>query len=242
LLYKATQVREPDWTSNQQILGLLGGFALFIAAVAVLFREYRAPSVQRIEGEVAEPKIARFLFSSTLSSPIWLGARVFLGYSWFDSGRGKFSQDAWMDGGAALQGYWTGATAVPEGGGAPRAAWGAYRELLQYMLDNEWYTWFAKVIVFGELLIGIGLILGALTGIAAFFGALLNVSFLLAGTVSTNPILLLIAIFLILGWRVAGWLGLDRFLLPMLGVPWMGGGLVGRDADREPLTTTEARA
>lgn len=239
LLYKATQVRDADWSSSQQILGLLGGFALFIAAVLFLYRDYNAPAAQRVEGEVAEPNIARFLFSSTHSAPVWLGARVFLGYEWLDAGRHKFSDDAWMKGGSALKGYWTGAVTVPEGGGSPRAAWGAYRELIQYMLDNEWFTWFSKIIVFGEILIGIGLIVGALTGIAAFFGALLNMSFLLAGTVSTNPILLLVAVFLILGWKVAGWIGLDRFLLPKLGVPWMGGGLIGRDTATRPLTTAE---
>jgi thiosulfate dehydrogenase [quinone] large subunit len=29
-----------------------------------------------------------------------------------------------------------------------------------------------------------------------------------------------LAIGLILGWKVAGYYGLDRYLLPMLGVPW----------------------
>ena len=128
-----------------------------------------------------------------------------------------------MDGGTALQGYWERAVAVPEGGGTPRASYGLYREYLQYMLDNEWYTWFAKVIAVGEVLIGIGLILGALTGIAAFAGALMNMSFMLAGSVSTNPILFFVSIFIILGWRVAGWLGVDRVLLPLLGVPWSPG-------------------
>ncbi len=51
------------------------------------------------------------------------------------------------------------------------------------MLNHQWYDWFAKVICLGELLIGIGLIVGGLTGIAAFFGALMNMSFLLAGSV-----------------------------------------------------------
>ena len=88
------------------------------------------------------------------------------------------------------------------------------------MLNHGWYEWFAKVIAVGELLIGIGLVLGALTGIAAFAGALLNMSFMLAGTVSTNPVLFTLSILLILAWRVAGLIGLDRWLLPALGVPW----------------------
>jgi thiosulfate dehydrogenase [quinone] large subunit len=59
-----------------------------------------------------------------------------------------------------------------------------------------------------------------LTGVAAFFGAMMNMSFLLAGTVSSNPVMFVIAIFLIMAWKVAGWYGLDRFALPRLGTPW----------------------
>ena len=76
------------------------------------------------------------------------------------------------------------------------------------------------MIVFGELAIGVGLLVGAFVGIAAFFGALMNMSFLMAGTVSTNPVLFFAGILLVLAWKNAGYLGLDRFLLPMLGTPW----------------------
>ncbi|MEZ4562461.1 MAG: hypothetical protein R2853_06955 [Thermomicrobiales bacterium] len=72
----------------------------------------------------------------------------------------------------------------------------------------------------GEVLIGLGLIFGALVGIAAFFGTLMNFSFMLAGTTSTNPVLFGLAVFLVLAWKVAGYWGLDRYLLPALGTPW----------------------
>jgi thiosulfate dehydrogenase [quinone] large subunit len=96
------------------------------------------------------------------------------------------------------------------------------------MLDNTWYTWFAKLIAIGEFMVGIGLIVGALVGIAAFFGTLMNFSFLMAGTTSSNPVLFGLGVFLVLGWKVAGYIGLDRYLLPMLGTPWGGGHLAGR--------------
>jgi len=69
------------------------------------------------------------------------------------------------------------------------------------------------------------LILGALTGIAAFFGLFMNLNFLLAGTVSTNPVLFVLSIGLILGWKISGFIGLDRYLLPLLGTPWKSGKL-----------------
>ena len=74
--------------------------------------------------------------------------------------------------------------------------------------------------------IGLGLLFGVLTGLAAFFGAFMNMSFLLAGSASTNPVMFTLAIGLILAWKVAGYYGVDRYLLPALGVPWHPGALV----------------
>ena len=67
---------------------------------------------------------------------------------------------------------------------------------------------------------GVALILGAFTGVAAVSGAFLNLNFLLAGAVNTNPVLLLLGFLLVLAWKTAGFAGLDRFLLPALGTPW----------------------
>jgi thiosulfate dehydrogenase (quinone) large subunit len=47
-------------------------------------------------------------------------------------------------------------------------------------------------------------------------------NFLLAGAVSINPIIGGLAILLVLAWRVAGYYGVDRWLLPLLGTPWTG--------------------
>jgi thiosulfate dehydrogenase [quinone] large subunit len=76
--------------------------------------------------------------------------------------------------------------------------------------------------------VGLGLFVGALTGIAAGFGVLMNMNYLLAGTVSINPVLGMFGLFLALAWRVAGQIGLDRVLLPALGLPWQPGTLFQR--------------
>jgi len=88
----------------------------------------------------------------------------------------------------------------------------------------------------GEVAIGVALIAGVLTGVAAFFGALMNMSFLLAGSASTNPIMFTLAIGLILAWKVAGYHGVDRYLLPLLGTPWRAGTVAAREASRAPAT------
>jgi thiosulfate dehydrogenase [quinone] large subunit len=87
---------------------------------------------------------------------------------------------------------------------------------------------FSHLVIFGETLIGLALVLGAFTGIAAFFGVFMNASFLFAGTAGANPLMALVAILLVLAWRVAGWWGLDRWILPAIGVPGAAGTLFHR--------------
>lgn len=168
---------------------------------------------------VEDPPFARFLFSDTRMSAVWTVIRVLIGLSWLQSGLGKLNNPAWIETGAALQGFWTNAIAMPEQG-RPPISFDWYRGFIQGLLDSGSYTWFSKLIVFGEILIGIALIVGAFVGIAAFFAALMNWNFIMAGSASTNGLLLLGAILLVMAWKNAGYFGLDYVLLPLLGTPW----------------------
>jgi len=182
---------------------------------------------------IQDPPIAQFLFQNTRASVIWLIVRLYLAYSWLDAGWHKFNDAAWKGpDGAGILGFWTRAAGVGANG-QPVIAYGWYRSFIQFLIDSNAAPWFSKVIVAGELLIGLGLLVGALVGIAAFFGALMNMSFLMAGTVSTNPVLFFGGILLILAWKNAGYLGIDRFLLPALGTPW-------RQTDLGPATPLTA--
>jgi thiosulfate dehydrogenase [quinone] large subunit len=218
-----------DWSalnaSGHVILALLGLAVAFGAVGTMIYDHVVAhPIDAEASGTVVrEPAISRFLFHDTRSAPLWLAVRLYVGIAWFTAGFEKITgSPSWLSSGAGLKGYWTNAAAIPKTG-KPAISYDWYRSFLQYMLDHQWYTWFAKVICIGELLIGIGLIVGGLTGIAAFFGALMNMSFLLAGSASTNPVLFTAAILLMLAWQVAGYWGADRFILPVLGAPWKPG-------------------
>lgn len=116
--------------------------------------------------------------------------------------------------------FWENAVRIPETG-RPPIAFDWYRDFIQGLLDANAYTWFAPFVAISEVLVGAALIVGAFVGIAAFGGALMNWNFVMAGTASSNALLGLAALFLILAWKTAGWWGLDRFLLPRIGVPWM---------------------
>lgn len=176
--------------------------------------------VKTTSGHVIEdPPLARFLFGDTRLAAVWTVIRVLVGYSWLSAGWGKVNNPAWMETGAALQGYWANAVAIPEAG-RPAITFDWYRSFLQGMLDSGSYVWFAKLVAVGELLVGVALIIGAFVGIAAFFGAFMNWNYIMAGSASTNPLLLIGAIVLILAWKTAGYYGLDFALLPRLGTPW----------------------
>ncbi|MDQ7850353.1 MAG: DoxX family protein, partial [Armatimonadota bacterium] len=153
---------------------------------------------------------------------VWLVVRVWVGYQWINAALHKISDPAWMQTGAALKGFWERAVAIPQGG-RPPIAFDWYREFIRWLLNTQSYTWFAKLVTYGELLVGIALVLGAFVGVAAFFGALMNWNFMMAGAASTNPVLFTLAILLLLAWKVAGYIGLDYYLLAWLGTPWRPG-------------------
>jgi thiosulfate dehydrogenase (quinone) large subunit len=182
--------------------------------------------------QIPEPPLARFLFADTRLAWFWLLVRVYCGYQWIEAGWAKLQNPAWFGSGAggALLGFVNGALQKSTADHPDVTGW--YAGLLQaFVVPNA--TLFANLVCLGELLVGAGLIVGALTGIAAFFGTLMNANYLLAGTVSTNPLLFILGTWLVLAWRIAGWWGLDRWLLPLLGTPWAPGRLV--QAPERPL-------
>jgi thiosulfate dehydrogenase [quinone] large subunit len=189
---------------------------------------------------IQDPPIARFFFQSAAAAWIWLIVRLYVGYEFLEAGWHKFNDPAWMNGtGAGILGFWQRAVAIPQPPAKPLITFDWYRGLLQFLIDSNSAGWFSYVIVFGELAVGLGLILGAFVGLAAAGGLLMNMAFLLAGTTSTNPVLAVLGILLILAWKNAGHIGLDRYLLPLLGTPWKQP-VRTPAVSRTPLTTAPA--
>lgn len=93
-----------------------------------------------------------------------------------------------------------------------------------------WYDWFLNVatnhgqstaafsflVSWGELLVGLGLLFGTLTLAAAFFGLVMNFSYLGAGVVSVNPTFIFIGALLLIGGYNSGKIGLDHWVTPFL--------------------------
>ncbi len=201
-------------------------------------------------GQVDDPAFWKSFTGNTWLSILWLPLRFVLGIHWlqagwhkvFDPGWGaegtvmREGQEVFMNRGDAMAGFLRGAYTPNPETGATKAVFGWYADFLQWIVDSGSTSWFGPLVAYGEVLVGLGLLFGALIGFAAFFGTVMNMSFMLAGTVSSNPWMFALTIFIILGWKVAGWLGLDRYLLPALGTPWRRG-----ERAAQPVDTTTVR-
>ena len=157
--------------------------------------------------EFQDPRWARFLFASSSAAWIWLVIRLYMAYVYIPAGWEKITSGKWLFGdGSPIMGLVNGAIASDS--------------------TPAWYTWFlqnvvtplaplfATLVALGEFAIGLGLLVGLLTGIAAFFGVFVNANFILAGSLGVNPALVILGLFLVVAWRNAGWIGLDRWFIP----------------------------
>lgn len=205
---------ESGTTLNQIVTAAFWILALVV--LVLMYIDSRDPVAPQVE--IESPRFPRYLFGNTRAGLFWLPIRLFLGFSWLEAGWHKV-EGGWLSDPSSLLGYWQNAVAIPEEG-RPPISFEWYRSFLEWLISIGAEDWMSWVIPIGEMAVGLGLLVGALTGFAAFFGSVMNMSFLLAGSASTNPIMFTFAVGLMLAWKVAGYYGLDRWLLPLLGVPW----------------------
>jgi thiosulfate dehydrogenase [quinone] large subunit len=199
----------PEASEAHPIPAIIGAVLMSGALTVGILRRW---SDTREVETVPESGLAHFLFNDPRAAVLWLGVRLFVGWQWFESGWNKVRDSAWMDGGSQLRDFWTRAVEVPEPPAQPMISYTWYRDFISYMLEHGWYSWFAKLVAIGELLVGVALILGAFVGIAAFVGMFMNFNYMLAGSTSSNPFLFTLGVLLILAWKIAGCYGFDRVL------------------------------
>ena len=138
-------------------------------------------------------------------SVIWTVLRIWLGVKWITAGWGKIT------GGFEVNGFLQGA--ISKASGEAPIVQGWYAGFLENVaLPNAGL--FNVLVPWGEFLIGIGLIVGAATIPALIAGAFMNLNFLLAGTISTNPELLALQVILLFVGVGSYYWGIDRFAIP----------------------------
>jgi thiosulfate dehydrogenase [quinone] large subunit len=166
-------------------------------------------------GGTSNLRIPQWFFRSRTASWLWLIVRVYLGYEWLNAGYQKIwgSEKAffWFGGGAAVKGFAGGGIAGSSAGtgGASYGWWAAF--LHNFVIPNA--SWIARFIAVSEIVIGVALILGLFTGAVALAGLLLNLIYMFTGSAGVNPAFAVLSVLLMLAWRNAGSIGLDRYVL-----------------------------
>lgn len=159
-------------------------------------------------GPISASPAATALFADSRFAWLWLAARAWVGWLWLDAGRDKLGNARWMDG-SALRDAWVAALATPDTHQPARWA-------IESLLGRGWEGWLAPTLAVGQTLVGIAVLLGLLTGLAAFVGLGLAAMPGMAGGAAVDPFVALLAVGLVLAWRCAGRIGLDRWVLPLV--------------------------
>ncbi len=157
---------------------------------------------------------------------LWLVLRLWLGYEWLTAGIEKAFGEGnavWVGpkAGTAVAGFLQGAIAKSPLAPGFDAANGhpAVQQWYATLAQNVFLpnaTAFSYLVVVGEILVGIALIVGLFTHFAALMGVIMNLSYLFAGTTSTNPQMLVVGMVILLAGGVAvGYYGLDFFARPV---------------------------
>jgi len=149
----------------------------------------------------------KWLRKNVFASVLLLFARLYLGWEWMSAGWGKITGEG-FNAVKFLEKAVTNPVVSHD-----EIIYPTYTAFLKsFALPNVDLINF--MIPYGEFLVGLGLILGCLTTAAGFFGVVMNFAFLYAGTVSSNPWMIMLTLFILIGGRNAGYFGLDRYLYP----------------------------
>jgi thiosulfate dehydrogenase (quinone) large subunit len=133
--------------------------------------------------------------------------RLYLGYAWFTAGLHKIT------GGFDATGFLKGALAKASGEHpAVQSWWASFIE--NVALPNVGL--FNVLVPWGEVLVGIALLLGLFTTFSALMGAVMNFAFMFSGTTSTNPQMILLTFFILVAGANAGKFGLDKWVMPYI--------------------------
>lgn len=165
--------------------------------------------------KLTTPKWLSVLFGDTRFAWLWLLLRWYIGYEWLVAGYTKLVNSHWVgeNAGTAVSGFLQ--QALQKTSGAHPDVSSAYAWFITNIaLPNA--AIFSYLVTFGELLVGVALIVGILTTFAALGGAFMNLNYLFAGAVSINPLMLIVQILLVLAWRISGWYGGDYFIYKYL--------------------------
>lgn len=148
-----------------------------------------------------------FLRHHSVASYLLTLFRLYLGVQWLTAGWGKIKD------GFDASGFLFGALKKSTGEHPEVQSWWA-GFLKNFAIPHV--EMFNILVPWGEFLVGLGLLLGTFTALAALMGAVMNFSYLLSGSSSTNPEMVLLEVLLLVAGFNASKIGLDRWIIPFL--------------------------
>ncbi len=149
--------------------------------------------------------ILTWLRQSKLMAVVWTAARVWLGIMWLQAGVAKL----WgAENPAFLHNNGAGVAGFAAHGAAAYSWWGSF--LHSAVVPNAGLI--GVVVALAEFTIGICLVLGLLTRVAALMSLGLLFTYVMSGTASVCAFYGLFAIVILATWRTSSWLGLDGLI------------------------------
>lgn len=163
--------------------------------------------------------LKRIYTNKMVRADLWFFVRVYLAYEWISASAEKLGNGsaAWIgpQAGTAIKGFLTFAASPAQTSGDHPSVLGWYAWLINHVfLPNA--TAFSYMVAFGELCIGIALGVGLFTRFAAFWAAVLNLLFMLAGSTGINPPMFTLELLILLVGGTAGVFGMDPVAMPLL--------------------------
>ncbi|MBY6037611.1 DoxX family membrane protein [Fictibacillus nanhaiensis] len=149
----------------------------------------------------------KFLRENVVASYLLTIIRLYLGVQWFVAGWSKIS------GGFDATGFLMGAVKKANGEHPAVQPWWA-DFLNGFAIPNVGL--FNVLVPWGELLVGLGLILGVFTTFSVLMGLVMNFAYMFSGTTSTNPQMILLEFLILVAAFNAGKIGLDRLVIPFM--------------------------
>lgn len=152
------------------------------------------------------------LLKKPLLAPLWLVLRIVVGWQWLIAGIDKVSHSA------SWYGVHAGASVAGMVNGAAKMTTGAHPSVLAipagiaHAIIIPTAGFWGFLIPWAEVLTGLGLMVGGLTGTALLGAMVMNLVYMLMGSDGVNPVLFTMeAILVTVGPAVALW-GLDNWL------------------------------
>jgi thiosulfate dehydrogenase (quinone) large subunit len=149
--------------------------------------------------------------------------RLWLAYHWISAGIPKIfgaGSEVWVGSkaGVAVSGFLKGALAKAQFDAVknpmPEVS-GWYADVItSLILPNA--TLFSYMVTVGEVLVGLALLFGIFTRFSLVMGLTMNLNYLLAGTSSLNPFMLIVSLVLLLGGGAVRRYSLDTLIQPRL--------------------------